>query len=108
MTMGSDNLIFSNILLQSNIDFKRLSSGPVLNSKLYYRDKTLIYEYKIPISTFPLSGFLAIIDEFTSWAIFFEDKKNRLASVSTSLEAKIGTEILNDIKAGDIVEFRGR
>ena len=103
---------FAHVLLRSDIDLTK----PKNNNRLYYKDntKTLIYKYEIPPVTtnnkkFPLSGLLAIIDEFTSWAISYEDKKSRLESVSTLLEVKVGFDyFLNESKAGDIVELRGR
>ena len=86
------------------------------NGSLTTQNKVLTYQYKLPPMTigkeqrtqrkqcFPLSGFLATLDEYTTWDLILNDRKGRFG-VSTSLECEIGPDFQNDYS---IVELRAR
>ena len=89
------------------------------NGSLTIRNKILTYQCKVPTMEmskehyiqnrfFPLSGFLAMVDEFTTWDVVLNDRKGRFG-VSTSLEIEVGPDFYNNtLKPGDIVELRSR
>ena len=76
---------------------------------------TLRLRYRIPPTAcldggrFPLSAYLAVFDEVSSWAILAEDRSRR-PGVSTELYAEIGPAGRRGrgMRCGDVVDIKSR
>mmetsp|Transcript_21448 Transcript_21448/g.31871 ORF Transcript_21448/g.31871 Transcript_21448/m.31871 type:complete len:323 (-) Transcript_21448:295-1263(-) len=90
-----------------------------LAENLRYDDKKrqLSVRYQIPPKAcsnniggkLPLSGFLSLFDEISTWNLLCEDKWRR-PGVSTHLQAELGPAGLkgNGVKPGDVIDIRTR
>ena len=96
---------------------KQLQSG-----KVFFDESSggLNYRYKIPEHLcryqshnklmFPLSGFLALFDEVTTWTIVADESSGRRPGVSTALYVELGPAGMKGcgMNAGDEVEINAR
>eukprot|EP00550_Attheya_septentrionalis_P009101 CAMPEP_0198284762 /NCGR_PEP_ID=MMETSP1449-20131203/4202_1 /TAXON_ID=420275 /ORGANISM="Attheya septentrionalis, Strain CCMP2084" /LENGTH=314 /DNA_ID=CAMNT_0043981975 /DNA_START=201 /DNA_END=1142 /DNA_ORIENTATION=+ len=93
-----------------------------LEDLVHYNDSssTLTFKYTIPPHAvrrggeMPLSGFLAVFDEVTTWAIVAQDRKRR-PGLSITLSAQVGpatttttTTARRGIQAGDTVQINAK